>query len=165
MDRIFEKAIYTLMLVLAFSTVAVPIGCAISERDEEPQEIELICPENVTAEYTKPQISYLGEYKITAYCSCEICCEQYGKNRPVDKNGNKMVYTASGKVAKQGITIAADKSIPFGTQLIVNGQVYIVQDRGGAVKENCLDIYFESHEEALNWGVQWLDVYTKKLTD
>lgn len=161
MNRIFEKAIYTLMLVLAFSTVAVPIGCAISERDEEPQEVELICSDDVTAEYTKPQISYLGKYKVTAYCSCEICCEQYGKNRPLDKDGNEIVYTASGKIAEQGITIAADKSIPFGTQLIVNGRAYIVQDRGGAVKGDCLDVYFTSHQEALKWGVQWLDVYIK----
>lgn len=161
MNRIIEKTIYTLMLVLAFSTVVVPIGCAISERDEEAQEIELICPENATTECTKPQISYLGKYKVTAYCSCEICCEQYGKNRPLDKDGNEIVYTASGEIAEQGITIAADKSIPFGTQLIVDGRAYIVQDRGGAVKENCLDVYFTSHQEALKWGVQWLDVYIK----
>lgn len=161
MNRIIEKTTYILMLTLVFATIAVPIACAIDERNETSQRVELICPDDVTAEYTKPQISYLGEYKVTAYCSCEICCEQYGKNRPVDKNGNEIVYTASGKVAKQGVTIAADKSIPFGTQLIVNGQAYIVQDRGGAVKKNCLDIYFESHEEALKWGVQWLDVYTK----
>lgn len=161
MNRIIEKTTCILMFVLVFATIAVPIACAVVERNEKQTEIELIYPKETTTKSATSLIQYLGEYKVTAYCSCEICCEQYGKNRPVDKNGNKIVYTASGKVAKQGITIAADKSIPFGTQLIVNGQVYIVQDRGGAVKENCLDIYFESHEEALNWGVQWLDVYTK----
>lgn len=161
MNRIIEKTIYTLMLVLMFSSVAVPIGCAISGQNEASHETEQIYLDETTDKCIEPRITYLGKFKVTAYCPCEICCEQYGKNRPVDENGNEIVYTASGKVAKQGVTVAADSSLPFDTELIVNGQTYIVQDRGGAVKENCLDIYFESHEEALKWGVQWLDVYAK----
>lgn len=43
------------------------------------------------------------EYEATAYCSCEKCCGSWALNRP-----DGIVYTASGAVAEQGVTIAAD---------------------------------------------------------
>lgn len=42
----------------------------------------------------------LGEFRLAVYCSCSVCCEQYASNRPIDKDGNEIVYTASGKIAK-----------------------------------------------------------------
>ena len=55
-------------------------------------------------------------------------------------------------------TVAAPSTFPFGTQLVINGQIYVVEDRGGAIQGNRLDIYFNSHREALNWGVRYVDV-------
>jgi 3D (Asp-Asp-Asp) domain-containing protein len=82
---------------------------------------------------------YLGEYRITYYCNCSICCGQYaGMNK-----------TASGATPVEGITIAADKSIPFGTRLKINGHIYTVQDRGGAITGNHIDIYMNSHSDCL----------------
>ena len=96
------------------------------------------------------------EYKATAYCSCEKCCGIYAKDRPVDENGKEIMYTASGERAEQGVTIAADWSVlPAGTIVEVDGYgEFVVHDKGGAIKGNKIDIYFESHQEALEWGVK-----------
>ena len=96
------------------------------------------------------------EMTITAYCPCEKCCGVYATNRQKDKNGNAIVLTASGKQAEAGRTVAVDpRYIPYGTEIIIDGQTYIAEDCGGAIKgENKIDIYFESHSEALSFGKQ-----------
>lgn len=87
------------------------------------------------------------EYVITAYCPCVQCC---GKNDGI---------TASGEKATEGITVAMDKSMPFGTKIYIDGVgERIVQDRGGAIKGNRIDLYFDSHQEALNFGRQIIQV-------
>lgn len=78
--------------------------------------------------------------EATAYCPCERCC---GKSDGI---------TASGTKAKPNHTIAADKSIPFGTKVKINGTIYTVEDRGGAINEGKIDIFFSSHQEAIIWG-------------
>lgn len=104
----------------------------------------------------------LGEYKLTAYCACEKCCGAYAKDRPVDKDGNTIVYTASMAEAREGVTVAADTSVhPFGTVLLIDGNEYTVQDRGGKVKGKHVDIYFDSHEEARAFGLQYGEVFAK----
>ena len=75
---------------------------------------------------------------ITYYCSCAICC------------GRVSHTTASGAPTVEGVTVAADPSIPFGTKLKINGHVYTVQDRGGAMRGNHIDIYVSSHSRALS---------------
>lgn len=94
-----------------------------------------------TASNTNGQI-----YKVTAYCSCSKCC---GKS-----NGR----TASGTKATAGRTVAASSKFAFGTKLNINGQVYTVEDRGGAINGNRIDIYVNSHAAALAWGVRYLPV-------
>ena len=85
-------------------------------------------------------------YKITAYCSCAKCC---GKSNGI---------TACGRKAKAGRTIAAPRGFSFGTKLSINGKTYVVEDRGGAIKGNRIDLYVNSHSEALRWGVRYLPV-------
>lgn len=96
------------------------------------------------------------EAVATAYCSCEICCGEWALNRP-----NGIVYTASGAEAVQGVTIAADWSIyPPGTVLFVEGLgEMVVQDRGGAIQGQKIDVYFESHDDALQFGRQNVRFY------
>lgn len=119
-------------------------------------------PETTTETIAEDPYKSLGTFKLTAYCACEKCCGRWANNRPVDTNGNPVVYTASQEIARQGITVAADRSLPFNTELIVDGHTYIVQDRGGAVNGNHLDIYFECHESAVNFGVQYKEVFIKE---
>ena len=85
-------------------------------------------------------------YKITAYCPCAKCC---GKT-----NGR----TASGTTATAGRTVAASSKFAFGTKLNIGGHVYTVEDRGGAISGNKIDIFVNSHAEALQWGVRYLNV-------
>lgn len=96
------------------------------------------------------------EAVATAYCSCEICYEEWALNRP-----DGIVYTASGAEAVQGVTIAADWSIyPPGTVLFVEGLgEMVVQDRGGAIQGQKIDVYFESHDDALQFGRQNVRFY------
>ncbi len=91
------------------------------------------------------------EYIITAYCHCAKCC---GKTDGI---------TASGEKAIEGITVAMDKSMPFGTKIYIDGVgERIAQDRGGAIKGNRIDLYFDSHQEALNFGRQTKEVTIMK---
>lgn len=94
-----------------------------------------------------------GIFRVTAYCSCEKCC---GKWATINGGG----VTASGTKVKEGRTIAVYKNqIPFGTKVHIEGMgTYIAEDTGSAIKENCIDIYFDSHEEALKFGVKYLNV-------
>lgn len=107
----------------------------------------------------KQEWKTLGEFKITAYCSCVRCCSIWAKNRPLDENGKEIVYTASGERAEAGKTIAVDTSvIPFGTEVRIGDTVYTAQDTGSAVKGNVIDIYFDSHEDAVKHGAKRLEV-------
>lgn len=89
-------------------------------------------------------------YKITAYCSCSKCCGKHA-------NG----YTSSGTKATAGRTVAAPANFSFGTKLLINGKEYTVEDRGGAIKGNRIDVYVDSHAQALSWGVKYLPVQVK----
>lgn len=91
-----------------------------------------------------PDYTELGTFKLTAYCACTECC---GKDDGI---------TASGKKAKANHTVAA-KGFPFGTELYINGETYVVEDRG--VGSGVIDIYFESHNEAENFGVKYAKVF------
>lgn len=117
-------------------------------------------PEEPTVEVVGGEKKSLGLFKLTAYCSCEICCGQYALNRPVDENGKSIVYTASGERAIQGVSVAVDPTvIPYGTELEIDGQRYIAHDCGGDIKENRIDVYFESHQDAWNFGTQYAEVF------
>ncbi|MCM1179294.1 MAG: 3D domain-containing protein [Clostridium sp.] len=92
----------------------------------------------------------LGNYVITAYCTCKICCGVYS-------GGNR---TASGTVPTTNRTLAVDTNvIPFGTRLVINGQVYVAEDRGGAIKGKRIDMFFYTHKEALKWGRRTMEVF------
>ena len=107
---------------------------------------------SVTPRVVEPEPEAEWEtYIATAYCPCEKCCGKYAKNRP-----NGIVYTGSGEIAEEGVTIAADwEVLPPGTEVEIDGiGTKIVHDKGSAIKGNRIDIYFESHQKALDFGVQ-----------
>lgn len=58
--------------------------------------------------------------------------------------------TASGDIPIEGVTVAYN-GVPFGTVLEIDGHRYIVQDRCGMDR---VDIFMESHEDAMKWGVR-----------
>lgn len=105
----------------------------------QPLEIEAV---------SNPQLVSLGKFKLTAYCPCKNCTS--------DGDG----ITASGTVATQGRTVAVDPSIiPYGTVLIIDGHEYISEDNGGKwIQGKEIDIFFDSHDEAKEFGVQYEEV-------
>ena len=93
----------------------------------------------------------LGEFKITYYCACAICCDV------------ETGITATGAPVVQGETIAVDpKVIPYGTKVIINGHVFTAEDCGGAIKGNRIDIYVDDHATAQALGVNHYHVYLVK---
>lgn len=88
------------------------------------------------------QGKYLGRFRLTGYCNCALC---HGQG-----------YTASGTVPQAGRTVAMN-GIPFGTKLLINGSVYVVEDRG--VPYGNVDIYHDTHDQAFSFGVGYADVY------
>lgn len=102
----------------------------------------------------------LGEFKLTAYCPCEKCCGKWAFNRPIDEDGKEIVYGSIGERLQSGYSIAVDPSvIAYGTEVIINGHTYKAQDCGGAIKGNRIDVYFDSHQDALEFGVQYAEVF------
>ena len=108
------------------------------------EKVEESVEDNTQVPQVVPFNKYLGEFKLTAYCPCVKCC---GKSDGI---------TASGTKVKQGRTVAM-YGIPFGTKLLINGHVYTVEDRGTPYGH--VDIYFNSHSDALEFGVKYADVY------
>lgn len=110
------------------------------------------------AEQNQADNSFQLDVKCTAYCSCSKCCGRYAKNRPLDENGKPIILTASGEKAKEGVTVGVDpKVIPLGSKIIIDGHEYTAQDTGNSkfVKNNVIDVYFDNHEEASEFGVQY----------
>ena len=102
----------------------------------------------------------LGEFKLTAYCSCQKCCGKWALNRPVDENGDEIVIGSTGNRLTAGLSIAVDpKVIPYGSKVEIYGNTYIAHDTGGAIKGNRIDVYFDSHEAALQFGVKHTEVF------
>ncbi len=89
----------------------------------------------------------IGTFTITAYCGCKKC-----------SGGGKK--TASGTTPTEGRTIAADPSVlPYGTQVVIGGVVYTVEDCGSGVNGNHIDIFFATHSKALAFGRKSMKVY------
>lgn len=95
----------------------------------------------------------IGDFKITAYCSCAKCCGKYSPERGGEGK------TSSGTVPQAGLTVASNV-LPQGTYVMFNNHVYKVEDTGSGLQGNWIDIYMNSHQEALNWGVKTLPVYS-----
>ena len=85
---------------------------------------------------------FQGYFTLTYYCACKKCC---GKTNGI---------TAWGTKATAGRTIATSSKYAFGTKLVINGHTYVVEDRGGAIQGNKIDVYVDSHSEALKLGVK-----------
>lgn len=116
------------------------------ETSKETSEVALVL-------YEDPQESekieaaldwhYIDNCTITAYCSCTACC------------GKEDGITATGTVAQEGVTIAVDPAvIPIGAWVEINGHQYHAEDVGGGVCGNHIDIYFDSHTAACDFGRQ-----------
>lgn len=109
--------------------VIVPVPVEETMEKEEPAAVEPVS---------------LGEFKLTAYCPCPKCCGAWADG-----------ITYTGTKATAGRTIAVDPDvIPLGSTVRINGKDYIAEDIGGAIQNKRIDVYFDSHAEALDFGVK-----------
>ena len=116
-----------------------------SEDADTSSDSEAASEEQTSSESSdSSQGKYLGNFTLTAYCNCAQCCGTAGN------------LTASGTVPTAGRTVAM-AGVPFGTQLLINGTVYTVEDLGTPYGH--VDIYFDNHSDALSFGLQTADVY------
>ena len=109
------------------------------DRERQIEILELVLEHS---EEPAPAETYLGEFEITYYCPCSECC---GKTDGI---------TASGALAQEGITVAADWDIlPPGSKIYIEGIGYrTVEDKGGLIKGNKIDVFMDSHAAALEAG-------------
>jgi len=76
-------------------------------------------------------------------------------NATVEQCGKADGITASGTYVTEGRTVACN-DFPFGTKLLIGENVYVVEDRCGY--DNVVDIYFDDHRDAMNWGRKTMEV-------
>ena len=132
----------SILVITVLAAIVITAGIALAEDPAEP---------------TDPATPTIGKWKtlqmrVTAYCPCEQCCGEWADG-----------ITANGHSISQGDRfVAADGRFAFGTQMLIpgynNSKTVKVFDRGGAIYDNRLDVFFNTHQEALEWGVQHLDV-------
>lgn len=138
-DKVDEAASEKLRIYFGSYEEAMQFGrktCAVYRHSEEPLE----------------GANYLGEFQVTGYCSCSLCCGEKEEK-----------LTKSETVPKAAHTIAADPSvIPLGTRIVIDGVSYVVEDTGKAIKGKQLDIYFDTHEEAVRYGRKEKYVYLEE---
>ena len=122
----------------------------ILDKDYQIEILEIIL-ENRELDASEPMATepeYIGTFTTTFYCPCEKCC------------GNSDGVTYTGTQATEGRTIAVDPDvIPLGSTVVIDGQEYIAEDIGGAIKGNRLDIFKSSHDEALQAGIVQAEVW------
>lgn len=94
----------------------------------------------------------LGTVVTSGYCNCTICCGQWSGGP-----------TASGAYPSGNHTLAVDAYnpiVPIGTQVIMNGVLYTVEDTGNLNAHGVdFDVYYDSHSEALAHGHRSYEAY------
>ena len=141
-------------LVIMVLCLGVGFGVGYTIKETEIVEVKVENPivrvcEPIEEKEPGPTPTYKAmEIVATAYCPCEKCC---GKSDGI---------TATGVKAKAGRTIAVDpKVIPYGSEVIIDGRTYIAEDCGGAIDGSRVDIFFDDHTSALEFGVKKLRAY------
>ena len=131
---------------------------ALSEKFDLLDETESLSNEIVRLQETiveleqaleeQPQWTSLGVFKITAYgIDCLGCTG----------------ITKSGTVPEVGRTIAVDPTvIPLGSKVMIDGQVYIAEDTGGAIQGKIINLFYNTEQESAEYGVQYKEVYILK---
>ena len=139
-----------LSFILCFTMMTQPAN--IIEELRTPEKVVTIVQtseevEHVAAEEEEqevPAMHLYGNCRITFYCPCSACCGSWGN------------ATASGAMPQANHTVACG-DLPFGTRLLIDGQEYVVEDRGVGAQQ--VDIFVNDHGEALARGLYYTDVW------
>lgn len=165
MDELFDKlyeADFKRSLGTALVTGAIGAGAAAAgwQKGKELKKDAVPLPKPPVA--SAPEVIKKGEpakqewqeveMRVTAYCPCEACT---GTHSPG-------ITASQHKIEEGDAFVAAGRKYPFGTKMIIpgynNDEPVKVEDRGGAISDDRVDVFFPTHEQALEWGVQNLIV-------
>ena len=132
--------------------VSVTMCAAAANAGNIDEPIYLLSSTGAETQASKSQVWATVQMRVTAYCPCPRCCGKFSDG-----------VTASGHRVPEGVFFAAaDSRYPFGTELVIpgynGGEAVKVLDRGSAIKNDRLDVFFDTHEKALQWGVRYLEV-------
>lgn len=135
------------------------------EENKEKEVVKVASRGSYVRDTSTPPTEYKSvmQVKATAYCLCKKCC---GKSPDNPRYG----YTASGLRIVPGTgmkVIAVDTSVvPLGTNVYVEGLngagnygYAVAADTGSAIKNKKIDLYMDTHEQALSWGVKMVNLY------
>lgn len=150
-----RRTLFFLALIVALS---IALMCTLRAKEERRMVIvnEIVAMPEIIVE-DEPALIELGEFVVTHYCGGACCCGAYADG-----------ITATGTKATEGRTIAVDPSvIPYGSEVAVfydDGRIcyYIAEDCGAAIKGNRIDVFMDSHADALESGVVGASVYLVK---
>jgi 3D (Asp-Asp-Asp) domain-containing protein len=166
----------TLMRILAgFTAVAIVMMCFVLSQDasagqsDAPLQIPVkdLPEKELVQSLSKDESNMIDDEKnidgpwqvvrmrVTAYCPCSKCCGEYSDG----------ITACNHQIRPGDVFVAADDTYKFGTEMVIpeynSSQPVKVLDRGGAIKGDRIDAFFHTHQEALEWGVQYLDVRVK----
>lgn len=157
--KVLPKRLFISWLIMFIIGLLIGFSITFSTDTKEVKAVQFA--QKVQEVEQTPELIELGEHRITAYCGCKKCCGEWAKNRP-----DGIVYGAGGDEFKEGVSVAA--SLPLGTEILIAGLgEFVVQDRIASwVTEKydgkVIDIYFDNHEKAQNFGVQQKEVFIIK---
>lgn len=163
------RAIYRTALIsaaaLGVSVVAL-MGSLVANKDDlipvarEPLEaVEEPVAEPVEREPMPEPLESLGTFMVTSYCPCPECCGIWSAQHPERIGTDYIQRTISGTIPQAGRTVGVDPDvIPLGTHIIIAGQEYVAED-AGASRGNVVEIYFDTHAQALDWPMGEREVY------
>lgn len=159
-ERKRRRTTIWMALLAGLCAFTVSVAINLDNTDDDPTRDLPLQKPTVVEPAEEPPVSngmeVLGEFTLKAYCPCaEVCCGKWGLDRPLDENGNEIVYTASGAVAKEGVTVAVDPDvIPLGTEVYIVGRGWYTAQDTGNFAGNVIDIYFDDHATACAFGRQ-----------
>ena len=143
-----------LLLVIALLTTTSALDDPVVP-DKPPAVVDKLPGEDVPASgcaYLEEEP--LGLFRVTAYCPLSCCCGRYADG-----------ITATGTAAVEGRTVAVDPEVvPYGSALEViyedgSRARYVAEDCGTGVRAQSLDVFFEDHQAAREFGVRTAYVF------
>lgn len=153
MNRAKLTAVLSLLTILSLLwTANYQPALEVEEKAVEPIKAEIIyedaAEDEKIAEAVEVQMHHIEDAIITAYCPCEICCGEWADG-----------ITASGVYAQADHTVAVDPEvIPLGSWVVIGDVWYRAEDTGGAIVGNRIDIFFDRHADAEDFGVHTKNV-------
>lgn len=164
--REHEIAFAIILTLYMFITIRIMTYPIVSENNESDcsEDIEYVVHNEVNPNW----VTIESDDDISPFYNTKTIFAKVTAYAPHDNKSGICVENAAHPVTSRGLEpgyryAAADPNkIPYGTKLIVPGYGIVeIQDTGGALRESeayAIDVYFPTYEEAIMWGVQYLEI-------